>query len=85
MNRYQFKINYKTYYLLYNEEQKRKIDYMRVTEWKDLIKSIRYMVKNNRLSHKDNIYSVHYVSQAINNYEYKIAMISNNTFKIIDL
>lgn len=85
MKNYKFKVNYKTYHLLYNDEQKRKIDYMRKTEWKDLIKAIRYQLKNSSLSHKDNIYSVHYIASAINNYEYKIAMINDNTLKIVDL
>lgn len=85
MKKYKFKVNYKNYYLMYNDTQKAKIDYMRCYEWADLIKSIRYAIKNDRLSHKDNIYSVHFVAKTINNYSFKISMINNNTFKIVDL
>jgi len=80
MNKMTFKVNYKTFYLFYTNEQRANIEYM--DDWKNTIKRLRYLIKNN-LTDSNNC-GTHYIAKAIDNYEFYIERLVDNQFIIKD-
>ena len=82
MNKLYFQVNYKKYLLFYTNDQKEKIDYMH--DWKNTIKRLKWLIKNNRIKENGDNVGTSYIARAIDNYNFHIVQLIENQFMIKD-